>query len=183
MKHTQFVLNESEFFLKKLEEEKENYAYFSYYLNAYISAARSVLWIMKNEYNKVAGWKEWYNSTDIDKEKALLLKGIVDMRNRSLKIEPLQIKQEFLIGDENTKFNLYDEIEPFVGKKISFTIEDTGKKEKARRTSDGNSLTLTGKLTPILTVREFKNKDILEVCQQYFDWLNETVETCIRKFG
>ena len=138
---------------------------------------------MNNEYNKVVGWKEWYDSTDTDKEKALLLKGIVDMRNRSLKIEPLQIKEDFLVGDKNTKFNLYDEMQPFVGKKISFTIEATGKEEKACRISDGNSLTLKGQLTKILSVEEFKNEDVLEVCQQYFCWLKETVETCIQKFG
>lgn len=183
MKHTQFVLDETEFFLNKLKEEQESFPDFNYYLNAYISAARSVLWIMKNEYGKVNGWKKWYDDTEVDNDKKSLLKGIVDMRNRSLKKMPIQIKEEYIIGDGDICYNIYDEMMPFSGKKITLTIESTGIKEKSSRITDGKTLTLKGTINRIHTVEEFKNKDILDVCQQYFDWLKETVNTCVKRFG
>ena len=183
MKHTQFVLDETQFFLSKMEENQESFPDFNYYLNAYISAARSVLWIIKNEYCKVSGWLEWYDSTEVDHDKELLLKGIVEMRNRSLKKAPLQIKQEYIIGDKEVSYNIYDEITPFVGKKISLTIEQTENSKRAGRISDDNTLVLKGTINKINSVQEFKNKDILDVCRQYFDWLNQIVKVCIKQFG
>ena len=164
MKHTQFVLDETQFFLSKMEENQESFPDFNYYLNAYISAARSVLWIMKNEYCKVSGWLEWYDSTEVDHDKKLLLKGIVEMRNRSLKKAPLQIKQEYIIGDKEVSYNIYDS-------------------KRAGRISDDNTLVLKGTINKINSVQEFKNKDILDVCRQYFDWLNQIVKVCIKQFG
>ena len=183
MKHTQFVLNETEFFLTKLKEETDRFPNFNYYLNAYINAARSVLWIMKHEYGQINGWREWYDSTEVDNDLEQLLKGIVDMRNRSLKQSPLQIKKEYLIGNDNTYFNLFNEIIPFVGKKVSLTIEQTNEIGNTERIKSDNSLTLKGKLKSIYSVEEFENKDVLDICQQYFDWLKEHVNLCIEKFG
>ncbi len=182
MKSTEFVLNEVEFFLNKLEETKELFPDFDYYLNAFISSARSVLWIMKNEYGKIEGWQEWYDNTDVDSDKKILLSGIVDMRNRSLKKKPLQVKTEFIIGDAINSFNIYDEMMPFAGKKINLTIEQ-GEKKQASKITDGNTLTFHGTINEIHSVEEFKNKDVLEICQQYCDWLKKIVTTCIDKFG
>jgi len=182
LKSTQFVLNETEFFFNKLKETKELFPCFDYYLNAYISSARSVLWIMKSEYGKIDGWQEWYNNTEVDCDKKILLKGIVDMRNRSVKKNPLQIRQEYIIGDGINSYNIYDEMLPFIGKRIHLTIKQIGKKQASTITNN-KTLVLKGTINKIHTVEEFKNKDIIEVCQQYLDWLKEIVNTCMKKFG
>ena len=46
---------------------------------------------MKSEYGKIDGWQEWYNNTEVDCDKKILLKGIVDMRNRSVKKNDWQL--------------------------------------------------------------------------------------------
>jgi hypothetical protein len=93
VENTEFRLNESKFFLGKLKENKEKTLEFEYYLDAYVSSARSVLWIMKSEYSKLNEWNKWYEEKDPNEEQKKLLKGIVDMRNRTLKQRPLKVKK------------------------------------------------------------------------------------------
>jgi hypothetical protein len=57
---TREKLEEAKFFLEQLEADYKS-ARFQYYLSAYISAARSVTWVMRHEYNDVVGWEEWFS--------------------------------------------------------------------------------------------------------------------------
>ncbi len=183
MERTQFVLDEAEFFLNKMIEEQENMPCFNYYLNAFISSARSTLWIMQSEYQSVPGWKDWYDGTDVDRNKEKLLKGIVDLRNRSVKNTPLQIREEYIIGDENNSFNLFDEFRSYDGKRIDLTIRQDETPHPASRNVSGNTITLHGTVRKVRIVDEFRNRDIIDVCNEYLLWLKETFNLCVVKFG
>lgn len=157
---------------------------FNYFLNAYISSARSVLWIMQNEFKHIDGWREWYDSFSETEDMKALLKGIVDMRNRSLKQQPLQISEFITIGNETDYFDLIEELQPFDKQKVDLTIQEVKlKSDKPKIFRGENELKITGKLNIRKTVKEFKNKDIVDICIQYNTWLLEIVDECLAKFS
>src|SRR5687768_518490 len=86
---TRQKLEEAKFFLDQLEPNYGKAKKFDFLLSAYISAARSVLWIMRAEYGAVPGWQTWYASHKTTSEERALLKGTNDVRTRTLKREPL----------------------------------------------------------------------------------------------
>jgi hypothetical protein len=61
----------------------------TYYVSAFVSAARSVAWILRSEYHSVDGWSEWYRSQTLTEEQARTLAAFTAIRNRSQKAEPL----------------------------------------------------------------------------------------------
>ena len=76
MSRTRAKLNEARFFLGELERTYYEYVerlellsknnpeppVCQYYLSAFISSARSVMWVMRSEYQNLGGWEEWYQS-------------------------------------------------------------------------------------------------------------------------
>jgi len=69
MGRTRQKLEEAAFFLAKVKEhyfdvldEEEQARPFLYYLSAFVSAARSVTWVMRSEYSALEGWATWYQS-------------------------------------------------------------------------------------------------------------------------
>src|SRR6266478_3025373 len=86
-------LAEARFFLEHLREERAKNAhpnkplsaYFRYYLHAFISAARSVTWVLKSEETeKYKAWNPLWEAQISEAEKPLL-KLATDMRNSALK--------------------------------------------------------------------------------------------------
>lgn len=184
MRDTEYKIDESKFFLEKLKESKDIQPQFNYYLNAFISSARSVLWIMNKEYNKVEGWRSWYDKKAVKKDDAIILKGITDMRNRSLKSTPPRIRKTFYVGNEKENINLNDVLERFAGKKISLSIGEPDKEKGTFNYAEtDNSFEVQGKLSSKHTVEEFKDRDILEVCDAYMAWLEEVTSECFELFG
>src|SRR4051812_42099977 len=95
---TRHKLEETRFFLGQLEEHcydklkahliDDNAAViFPYYLSAFISAARSVTWIMRSEYGAFDGWEVWWKSQAPEASMAELLQLFTRLRNRSQKAE------------------------------------------------------------------------------------------------
>jgi hypothetical protein len=70
---TRIKYHEAEFFLAKLDssyyedvrrmfKKSRKPPVFHYYLSAFLSAARSITWIMRSEYRLISGWEEWYRT-------------------------------------------------------------------------------------------------------------------------
>jgi hypothetical protein len=59
MTGTKLKVNEAKFFLEKMKESFQKQPDFDYYLSAFISSSRSVLWVMRCEFSKIHGWEEW----------------------------------------------------------------------------------------------------------------------------
>jgi hypothetical protein len=57
---TREKLLEAKYFLERMKEKKSDRDAFKYNLSAFLSAARSVTFVMQNEFDKVPGFKEWY---------------------------------------------------------------------------------------------------------------------------
>jgi hypothetical protein len=98
MGRTRQKLEEAAFFLAKVRDhyfdvldEDEQARPFLCYLSAFVSAARSVAWIMRSEYKALEGWEAWYQSKQPELEDRALLRRFTAIRNRSEKAEPLRI--------------------------------------------------------------------------------------------
>ena len=98
MRRTRQKLDEAIFFLGKVREHYDGVLdpevdgrHLIYYVSAFVSAARSVTWVMKSEFGKQSGWKEWYGSKEAAVEDRPLLRRFTDIRNRSEHSDPLQV--------------------------------------------------------------------------------------------
>lgn len=187
MNSTKYRLDESIFFLSQLKNNQNKLPEFNYFLNAYVNSARSITWIMQAEYKNISGWREWYDKTDISEKEKQLLKGIVDMRNRSIKSKPLTIDSLISIENSNHEFyNIADELKEFEGKKMNIKIEiflDEPEDNELILEKGPRSFYYKGKGKIVKSIEEFKGQDILDVCIQYNEWLSKIVNECIEKFG
>jgi hypothetical protein len=71
---TNHKLGEAKFFLDQLTPNYGKLKKFDYFLSAFISSARSVLWVMRNEYDAVPGWEAWFDARKPNTEEEALLK-------------------------------------------------------------------------------------------------------------
>lgn len=179
-------LKESKFFLNKMKEEYTVDPDFIYYLSAFISAGRSILWVMRNEYVHIDGWEKWYNSKKpTEEEDRILLKKINDIRLRTVKTKTLHTATRALfdVDKEGITEEIKEYLQSLGNKKISFTIAlNEGDKDKTRL--DENGVTFTGKIDGFFRkIEDFPEEDILKVCERYINNLEELVLECEKEFG
>ena len=100
MSHTRDKFSEAAFFHSKFVEhitlQPPLKPEVGFYLNAFVTSARSVLWIMRWEYSQVPGWESWFKGGEqglSDEEKSLLQR-FTALRNQSQKRK--QIAPELL---------------------------------------------------------------------------------------
>jgi hypothetical protein len=90
--NTRDKLNEAYHFLEQLKEKQSERDVFRYNLSAFLSAARSVTLVMKKEFNKAPGFKEWYEKAEGAMKKDTDMKLFVEKRNITLKESPAKPK-------------------------------------------------------------------------------------------
>jgi hypothetical protein len=187
MSKTKEKLEESKFFLEQLERNYEKNSEVRYYLSAYISAAGSVTWIMRSEYQNVPGWEEWYASQTPDTEKMQFLKNMNDLRVKTVKQEPIQIHYmvEFQIPTENVTKEVEEYFQTSQGRKLS------GELRIADNTNDRKEIIVSGNMIEgqfifqraYITIEGFPDEDILDVCKEYYSMIEQLVITCEKLFA
>lgn len=179
--NTRRRLNEAEFFLEKMVESHlgEAPVEFDYYLSAFLSSARAVLWVMRAEFGRVSGWEPWFKS--LEPQDPSLLDGITEMRNRSEKRGPVVSTETLVLTFEGLK-SPPNEIWQRENK-FFITIETTS--------PDGVTTTSVEEVRPVTpfkcedifrSVDEFPLQDILKVGRDYWSWLKSIVEECEGRF-
>ncbi len=142
--------------------------FFRYELTAFLSALRSVTFIMQKEFSKEVGFEEWY------KEKQGLMKNDAVLK--------------YLHRQRTLTHHIYPILQYPIG--ITEQISE-GKRVNAVLTGTGGSLVHSTYLTyprlkPIGEVKyyfeEIKEKDVIEICQEGLNILNKIVEECEIKF-
>lgn len=183
MTKTRKKLEEAAFFLQKLKSSRDNFKEFKCYLSAYISSARSVLWIMRYEYHNIKGWEEWFKSKEEDDEVKRLFGIITKARNLSQKQEPLKLSGYFQF---NLPKDLYEILKPCKRLKIEDMRQQMSeadfekfktyfKKEMHEKTKLYYILEdLEGDITEATIV----SLDILEICKKYYSTLENIVSEC-----
>lgn len=186
MNATKDKLSEALFFLQQIETNFLNPA-FDYYLSAFISSARSVLWVMRSEYHDVDGWETWYESRNPTSEEELLLKKINDIRVYSEKKRPL--KTSFLVGFSIPKERVTQEFRHALeklplGKKMKVTVSSVDDEPEPTSTPEKKgSVRFAGKLDKVSrTLHEPSEKDILDACRKYYALLEQIVFDCETRF-
>lgn len=74
---------------------------FKHRINAFLSLARSVIFVLQKEFKKHKGFVKWYESEKGQKFKDEKLKIFVDLRNIRLKEEPINPRYVFGVLFEN----------------------------------------------------------------------------------
>lgn len=180
-------LNEAGFFLDKMKEHKKKFPEFDYFLNAFVSSARAILWIMNSEYGSNNNWRNWYENKSTSESEDILLRGIKNMRNRSLKQAPLKTKKFPIIDSDSETVDVYSEIKIFMekngkDKKYNFEIKEDDNIENPILRNE-KELRIHGILNIYDTVEEFKDGNVIDKCEEYFLWLKSLVEECTSLFN
>jgi len=88
MTDTRDKLNEACYFLEQMKEKQSDRDAFRYNLSAFLSAARSVTFLMKPEFHKAPGFKEWYAKTGVEKDNDM--KFFNEKRKMTIHTEPVR---------------------------------------------------------------------------------------------
>ena len=184
---TRRKLEEAEFFLDQLEPNYGKAKKFDFYLSAYISAARSVLWIMKAEYGGVPGWKSWYASQKPNSEERALLKGTNELRTRTTKREPLSTLASITIGGIKLSAEQAESFRSHMtraqGSKLPMRISGSAGNYLLEIQVDGEWISYQGaEMLATRELPEFPHKNILDVCKRYYDAIARVVAKCGERF-
>lgn len=185
MTRTRGKLNEAQFFLQKLEKNVDTGPDFDYYLSAFLSSARSVLWVMRSEYLSVDSWEDWYKSTPITSEQDTLLKVMRELRNRTVKRETIDTKAQVIlqVKAEHVTHDLETYFAEFAGRRAKITLEVVSKSDTHQTEFAEHSASFLATMSDFIrVVQEFPEEDILVLCKRYFEWLSAIVTECESRF-
>jgi len=177
-------LNEAKFFLQEMEDNHTKQPDFTYYFSAFISSARSVLWIMQNEYREIPEWRAWYKSQTVSSNDEAFLKAINRIRVRSEKQIPLQTTTSILLGINNELLD--GELKPFLDKcnKVRIVVSTVPKGTNVETIIDSTRLEFEAKIGEIkAVVEDFPDEDALLICKRYCQWLDSVVSQCDEFFA
>jgi hypothetical protein len=188
MSKTSEKLNEAKFFLGQVEASAYKYPEFNFYLSAFLSSARSVLWIMKSEYQEVNGWLPWYENREPTLDEQLLLKRINAARIRTEKQAPIKAEYriEVTIPKENVTDGLQHKLEELIGQEGDLIISEHKGNDGQAPVQEVNQpgVSFIGKVERVyLILDELGDEDILDVIKNYFSLIQKIVLESEEKFG
>lgn len=184
---TRRKLEEAEFFLGQLRPNYNKERKFDFYLSAFISAARSVTWVMKAEYAKVPGWKEWRETHKSDSDEARLFKGTTAVRNRTQKTGALKTLSKVKVGGlslPNGDEALAKEILGRAAREgIPAKIGGSPGKFTLEYVIEGQPVVLLAEnLLFKRHLEEFPDENIVDVCERYYKAISALVADCEARF-
>jgi hypothetical protein len=184
---TQLKLDEARFFLGYLAPNYGKERKFDFFLSAFISAARSVTWVMKAEYADVEGWTTWFESLAQSQEEAALLKGTTEARNRAQKASPLQtmtaLRVEGLTVPEAELPRFTAALAKSPTGQLPAHVGGSPGKYFVEVEIEGERVRLPAATVIIdRRLKEFPDKNILAVCNAYYAALESLVRQCREKF-
>jgi hypothetical protein len=183
---TRGKLDEAQFFLRELEKKYPECPESNYYLSAFFSSARSITWVMQNEYHDIEGWKAWYDAREPTSDKQLLLAAANRVRTRATKEEPLRTGRQVEIhpARQRGRKKALNRLEEMIASGGEFDIEISPGERLPSAIIHENRVTISARLKVVgLALDEFPNEDALEVCKAYLSLLEELVTECERRFG
>lgn len=183
MFRTRRKLEEARFFLNHLRDSEKKHPEFDYFLNAFAAAARSVTWVMKAEYLRVSGWREWYEAQSPDADEKELLGAFTQLRNKSQKEDPLETKVVVVMDfpPESLTHEFKEMLERGVGKRFQTTVY------AVPEDGDMSQIPSTAILGVVRSaerrLNELGERDVLDACEKYFGGLERLVDRCGAEFA
>ena len=163
---TRDKLSEAAYFLARFRETDFGEKAHLYLLSAFISSARSVLWVMRHEYSKTPGWSEWFAAKQPKREQARMLRAITELRNATEKQGemPLQLRIELRLPAGSQSKVAFSELKK--AKRVKLVAFSPGEPAP-----DGH---LVGTITRrYFTTAQNPGAPILSTCKRYFKYLQE----------
>jgi hypothetical protein len=183
MNQTISKLEEAKFFLVKMKESKNIDPDFTHYLNAFISSARSIAWVMRAEYSKVSGWEEWYKQYPLSDEEYSLLNAFNDARVSSQKIAPIKPTVKFYVDVSSQDFESYQIKAGKLSLGSMLKLTFPGSQEAHRRDESQDKIALVGKVAMVnIEINQLPEIDIINASEKYFNSLQSLVRECNNKF-
>jgi hypothetical protein len=186
MIHTERKLSEARFFLRKLSSVLPKQPDSSYYLSAFLSSSRSILWIMRAEFSKIEGWQEWYSSKTITSRQKVIFDLITELRNRNVKASPIESYSSpiFKFEKQNLTSELREYLKKYGDKKHRFILEkiEPGDYEQTNVEIDRVSIPLKD-IKPGLFVSGYSSEEMTNLCKSYIMILSRLVRECVSQFG
>lgn len=184
---TQLKLDEAKFFLDQLKPNYGKERKFDFFLSAFISAARSVTWVMGTEYADVEGWRVWFDSLAPSEEEAALLRGTNEVRIRTQKLGPLQttsrVKVDGVTIPEAYIPRLTEAIAKSATGEIPAHVGGSAGKYFVEIEIDGERLRFPATNVAIeRNLEEFPGTNILVVCNAYYAAVESVVRQCRERF-
>ena len=184
MNRTQLKLAEARFFLQALEKGVGVLPDFDFYLSAFISSARSVVWVMGAEYRDTAGWQDWHDEMQVPSEIASFLASANRLRIRAVKLQSpsTSFKVDFTLDRAAFTPELEALLRGTVGHIVEVTLADTA--EGVTTIIDDGTGSFGALVDSVYhTVDEFPEQDVLDVARRYVSWLDQLVRECVERFG
>jgi hypothetical protein len=187
MKNTKLKIEEAEFFLSQMSRENRGSKTFNFYLNAFVSSARSITWILRFEFSDSVNWRSWYDSKIPTQEEKLLLKYFNDLRIESVKVKPLTTSNQFelSIPKEEVTDELLYKIEKLIGKNtILILATEDDEIEKLKGNINNNDILVKASLNSVIVKVSNLDKDIdiINTSRKYLESLKSLVGECEKKF-
>ena len=180
--YTQQKYDEAEYFLEMMKENIEDRQKFRYNLSAFVSAARSVTFVLQKEFSKNPEFDEWYSKKQMQMKRDNLFIFLKEKRNYVLKME----------GTIDTRAEISETIDLPMAPSVSFeatvikadgTIENEKHSEppaKPKLTSKPND---TGETKWFFKDWSEPDEDVVTLCERYIKKLKIIVEEAENKFG
>ncbi len=180
MTPTERKLDESRYFLSKLDIDDP---YFDYNLSAFLNAARSISWVMRNEYSKIEGWEDWFKQYKLsDKSKELLI-DINDLRIESTKRDGVKtdfffVQSDFLVEDKY--YSELDKISKLPRGEYLITLIPAD--EKSIKKSEDTLIEFVGSINRNEKPYDGLRERLKKKCDQYFELMETIVKDCTERF-
>lgn len=180
---TKYKLEEAKFFLLLLEQNWRNFPHVDFFLSAFVSAARSVTWVMRAEYGNSAGWAEWFDARKPSSQTRDLLKRMNDVRVRATKSEPLRTQTSATVNIPP------DEVTPELlellrsGAKQRLRLEPTDPTNTEALLMLGDRILSKVRIeTATHELPEFEGMDARVICRRYLEELDALLLECEVRF-
>lgn len=179
MTPTKRKLDESRYFLSKLDVDDP---YFDYNLSAFLNAARSISWVMRNEFHAFEEWEDWFKQYKLSDKSKELLKDINDLRIEStkragIKTDYFFVQSDFLVEDEY--YSELNKISKLPESEYVFTIRSMD--EINIEDPQDTIIKFVGSIQENRPYDGLREK-LKEKCEQYFEIMRIVVNDCAERF-
>jgi len=176
---TRQKLLEVNYFLEQMKNTQSSRDAFKYNLSAFLSAARSVTFVMQSEFRRVSGFNDWYSQKQVETEGDDLMKFLKDKRNITVKQEPVRPRALVSVTNNEPPIIINDHMS-FVIKRASGTVERSESiPPRPQPQPKAQAQTTVEWLWYFV---ELPDKDVVSVCAEHVTKLESLVTECESRF-
>jgi hypothetical protein len=177
------AFEEAEYFYRRMEATSKIPKEFQYNLNAFISRARAVTWVLKKQFFGNQRFSDWYAEEEKIMRADELMSFFVEARNISLKEKPIR--------PQSSTFIRHIEVSSSKGRGFAITgdgepvwIEKNGEgKEKTIHAEEFDSeIAKAYYFANPLPPKLFENLQVIDLCGSYLKALKSLVEEALKNF-